>query len=99
MMPDTRPAYWIAHVTITDEEDYSRYRELAACAVHTHGGRFLARGGRYTQLEGEEHSWHTVGVFPSYSAALSCYRSPMYQKALIFAERSSDRELVVVEGG
>ena len=46
------PALWIAHVTVTDEEAYGRYAKLATVAIADHGGQFIARGGRYVQLEG-----------------------------------------------
>ncbi|MBL4757503.1 MAG: DUF1330 domain-containing protein [Rhizobiales bacterium] len=94
---ETKSAFWIAHVTITDEGIYRKYRKLAAEIVALHGGRFVARGGRYAQMEGADRSWNTVAVFPSFEAALACYNSPNYQAALEIAKRSSERELVIVE--
>ena len=44
------PALWIAHVTVTDEEAYSKYAALATEAIAAHGGKFIARGGRFVQL-------------------------------------------------
>jgi len=93
-----KPAYWIAHVSITDEVNYSKYRALAATAVGNHGGEFVARGGRYRQMEGQDRSWNTVAVFPNFDAAVSCYESDSYQAALEFARDSCERELVIVEG-
>ena len=46
------PALWIGHVTVTDEESYAKYAKLAGPAIAAHGGHFIARGGRYVQLEG-----------------------------------------------
>ena len=46
-------ALWIAHVTVTDEEAYAKYAALATEAIAAHGGRFIARGGRFVQLEGQ----------------------------------------------
>ncbi len=94
---ETKSAFWIAHVTITDEETYSEYRKLAAEIVTSYGGKFVARGGRYAQMEGVERSWNTVAVFPSFDKALACYGSPEYQGAVEIAKRSSERELVIVE--
>ena len=93
-----KPAYWIAHVTITDEVTYSKYRILAADAVCSHGGEFIARGGRYLQMEGQDRSWNTVASFPNFDAAVSCYESVSYQAALEIARLSCVRELVIVEG-
>ena len=38
-------AYWIAHVTVTDDAAYGRYAALATKAIAAHGGEFLVRGG------------------------------------------------------
>jgi uncharacterized protein (DUF1330 family) len=92
------PAYWIAHVTVTDEAAYSRYAKLATEVIAVHGGRFLARGGRYRQLEGREHARNVLAEFPSLEAAEACYNSPAYQEALSHARGASTRDLVIVEG-
>jgi uncharacterized protein (DUF1330 family) len=92
------PAYWIAHVTVTDEVAYGRYAKLATEAIAAHGGRFLARGGRYRQLEGQEHARNVLAEFPSLEAAEACYNSPAYQEALSHARGASTRDLVIVEG-
>lgn len=90
-------ALWIAHVTVTDPEAYGRYAELAGPAIAKHGGRFIARGGRYVQLEGTDRPRNVVAKFPSLEAAEACYRSPEYQAALDHARGASERELVIVE--
>lgn len=91
------PALWIAHVTVTDEEAYGKYAKLAGPAIAAHGGAFLARGGRYVQLEGKERPRNVVARFPSVEAAVACYESPEYQAALDHARGASERELMVVE--
>lgn len=45
-------AYWIAHVDVTDPEQYQQYTQRAPAAFAAFGGRFLARGGRSEALEG-----------------------------------------------
>ena len=91
------PALWIAHVTVTDPESYAKYAELAGPAIAKHGGRFIARGGRYVQLEGQERPRNVVAKFPSVEDAEACYNSPGYQKALDHARDASERELLIVE--
>ncbi|HMB13090.1 MAG TPA: DUF1330 domain-containing protein [Roseovarius sp.] len=91
------PALWIAHVTVTDDEAYGRYAALAGPAIAKHGGAFIARGGRYVQLEGTERVRNVVARFPSLEAAETCYHSPEYQEALDHARGASERELVIVE--
>ncbi|MBY6081213.1 MULTISPECIES: DUF1330 domain-containing protein [Ruegeria] len=91
------PALWIAHVTVTDAEAYGKYAELAGPAISKHGGTFIARAGRYVQLEGKERPRNVVAKFPSVEAAVACYNSAEYQEALSHARGASERELLVVE--
>jgi uncharacterized protein (DUF1330 family) len=90
-------AFWIAHVTVTDPEAYGRYARGATEAIAAHGGRFVARGGRYVQLEGTDRARNVVAIFPSLEAAEECYRSAAYQAALAHAKGAAVRDLVVVE--
>lgn len=90
-------ALWIAHVHVTDPEAYGHYARGATEAIAAHGGVFLARGGRYVQLEGNDRSRNVVARFPSLEAAEACYRSQAYQAALAHAKGAAVRDLVVVE--
>ena len=91
------PALWIAHVTVTDEDAYAKYAKLAGPAIADHGGRFLARGARFVQLEGKERPRNVVARFQSLEDAVACYNSAAYQDALSHAKNASERELMVVE--
>ncbi len=90
-------ALWIAHVKVTDAEAYGRYAALATVAIEAHGGVFLARGGRYVQLEGADRPRNVVARFLSLEAAVECYNSPGYQEALSHAKGAAERDLMVVE--
>ncbi len=90
-------ALWIAHVTVTDEAAYSKYAALATEAIAAHGGEFIARGGRFVQLEGQARPRNVVARFPSVEAAEECYNSDVYQRALNHARDASERELLIVE--
>ena len=90
-------ALWIAHVTVTDEAAYGEYAKRATGAIADHGGVFLARGGKYEQLEGPDRPRNVVARFRSLQAAHDCYHSPAYQEALSFAKGASQRELCIVE--
>lgn len=91
------PALWIGHVTVTNEESYGRYAALAGPVIAAHGGVFIARGGRFVQLEGNERPRNVVARFASIEAAEACYNSPEYQEALSHARGASERDLVIVE--
>ncbi len=90
-------ALWIANVHVTDPEAYGKYAALATEAIAQHGGVFLARAGRYVQLEGRDRARNVVARFPSVEDAVACYNSPRYREALAFAKDAADRDLVVVE--
>lgn len=96
-MSETKGALWIAHVKVLDAERYGKYAVLAGPAIAKHGGVFLARGGRYVQLEGTDRPRNVVARFPSLEAAVACYHSPEYQDALSHARGASERDLMVVE--
>lgn len=91
------PALWIAHVTVTDDDAYGKYAKLAGPAIADHGGKFLARGARFVQLEGKERPRNVVARFPSLEEAVACYNSAAYQEALAHAKDASERELMVIE--
>lgn len=90
-------ALWIAHVTVTDEEAYKKYAAGATTAIAEHGGTFIARGGRFVQLEGKESPRNVVARFPDVETAERCYHSDAYQAALQHAKGASERELMIVE--
>ena len=90
-------AYWIAHVHVTDEAAYGEYAKRATNAIADHGGKFLARGGKYEILEGTDRARHVVALFDSMQAAHDCYYSDAYQEALSYAKGASERDLMIVE--
>lgn len=91
------PALWIANVNVTDEERYKKYVAVASVVLPAHGGEFIARGGRYVQLEGQDHARNVIARFPSMEAAMGAYNDSRYQAALEDALPASDRQIVVVE--
>ena len=67
-------------------------------SAHRHGGRFLVRGGKHEVVEGTVRSRSVVIEFPSYAAALACYRSPGYQAAAAHRKGRAEFDLIVAEG-
>ena len=102
--PDSGPpaaplkGYWIGHLDVTEPEGYKRYQAAYHEPFRKFGARFLVRGGRYQVREGRARSRTVVLEFPSYEAALGCYRSPEYQAALALREGKADIDLVIIEG-
>ncbi|MGO9774231.1 MAG: DUF1330 domain-containing protein, partial [Roseiarcus sp.] len=88
--------YVIARVDVTDPEAYARYAAAATKAIADHGGRALARGGRYEALEGTARARNVVLEFDSYDAARSYFYSEQYQAARALREGAAQIELVLV---
>lgn len=90
--------YWIAHVTVTDPEQYKQYASSTAQAFQKYGANILARGGAFRQLEGDGHARNVVIEFPSLQAAIDCYNSPEYQAAKAKRKDAGIAQIVLVEG-
>ncbi len=54
--------------------------------------------GTFEAMEGTNRSRNVVIEFPSYQAALECYRSAEYQDALKLRLPAADGDLIIIEG-
>ncbi|MCS6779776.1 MAG: DUF1330 domain-containing protein [Geminicoccaceae bacterium] len=90
--------YWVAFAEVHDPEGYEAYRRANAAAFAKYGARFLVRGGPFEAPEGSPRSRVVVIEFPSWEAALACYRSPEYQAAAALRQGRSTLDLVIVQG-
>lgn len=95
------PAYWVARSRIVDPVAYKRYTDRVPAILAAHGGKVLARGGRYEILEGPEDFQRFVVIeFPSLEQAKACHASPEYQEASALRKDGAGVvELVIVDGG
>jgi uncharacterized protein (DUF1330 family) len=90
--------YWIVRVDIADDEKYKAYIAANAEPLHKYGARFLVRGGQFENPEGTSRRRNAVIEFPTYRAALDCWKSPGYQKAIALRRDVSTIDLIVIEG-
>ena len=90
--------YWVVRVDVADQEKYKAYIAANAAPLKQYGARFLVRAGRYETPEGASRSRNAVIEFPSYQAALDCWKSPEYQRAIGFRKDVSTIDLIVIEG-
>ena len=90
--------YWIVRVDIADPEQYKKYIAANAAPLRKHGARFLVRAGTYEAVEGTSRARNAVIEFPTYQAALDCWRSPEYQEAIKLRTPVSTADLVIIEG-
>jgi uncharacterized protein (DUF1330 family) len=93
------PAYVVVDIVPTDADRAARYRELSGPSVERHGGRFLARGGGLTVLEGNWEPARIVIIeFPSSDAAQVWFDSEDYRQARAVREGAGTWRMVVVDG-
>jgi uncharacterized protein (DUF1330 family) len=97
-LPGTRKGYWIGHVDVKDPEGYKAYTTANQRPFGNFGARFLVRGGNAEVVEGHVRARHVVIEFPSYEAAVACYRSPEYQAVKKLRDGNSEIDLFIVEG-
>ena len=90
--------YWIVRVDITDQERYKSYMAANTAPFSKHGARFLVRSGRFENPEGTSRTRNVVLEFPTYEAALACWRSREYQAAIKLRQPVSTFDLVIIEG-
>lgn len=90
--------YWIVRVDISDMDQYKAYVAANAAPLKEHGARFLVRSGRFESVEGVSRARNVVIEFPSYDAALACYKSAGYQHAISLRKDVAVADIIVIEG-
>ena len=92
-------AFVIAAETVKDETMFADYRAAVPATLEPFGGKFIARGGALTSLEGEwPHPRLVIIEFPSRAAAEGWYRSADYQKIISLRLKSSVGNLIIADG-
>ena len=92
-------AYVIALETIHDQAMFAEYAKGVPATLAPFEGRFVARGGKSTSLEGQwEHARTVIIEFPSRDAAEGWYKSAAYQKIIGLRHQSSKGNLVILDG-
>ena len=84
--------------SISNEEKLKEYAVKARAAVEKYKGRFLIRGGKSINNEGEKSPRTVVIEFPSYDEANSFYNSKEYQDAHAILKGNAIRQFQIVEG-
>jgi uncharacterized protein (DUF1330 family) len=95
------PAYWVARARIDDPVEYKKYTDQVPGIIAKHGGKVLARGGRYQIMEGPEDFHRFVVIeFPTFEAGVNCFQSPEYVAAAAHRRGGAGIvENVIVDGG
>jgi uncharacterized protein (DUF1330 family) len=94
-------AYWLSRCIIHDPVEYKKYTDRVPAIIQKHGGKVLARGGRYQVNEGpDSFKRYVVIEFPTLEAGVNCFQSPEYVEAAAFRRGGAGVvENVIVESG
>ena len=84
--------------SIDNEEKLKEYAAKARAAVEKYKGKFLIRGGKSINNEGEKSPRTVVIEFPSYDEANSFYNSKEYHDAHSILKGYAVRQHQTVEG-
>jgi uncharacterized protein (DUF1330 family) len=92
-------AYIIVDIDIHDAAGLEAYRKQVPATVTKYGGRFIVRGGKFEQLEGEWQPKRLVLLeFPSVEQAGRWYDSEEYRPLKAMRLKASNSNLILVEG-
>ena len=93
------PVYLIAEVKITHDTWVPSYAASVHDLVHKHGGKYLARSGNVTTLEGRPHDTSLIALleFPSAEAAKAFAGDPAYAPFAAARRRGSDSCLRLID--
>lgn len=93
------PAYVIYQGTVTDPDQYEKYKPLSGASIHDAGGRLIVRGGEFEVLEGETPPPRTVVIeFPTRQTALDWYHGAAYAAAREVRKGAAVANMYVVDG-
>lgn len=91
--------YWIAvYRSIKNPAALQDYAKLAAPAIQSHGGRFLARGNPTKVYEAGINERTVIIEFDSVQQAIAAHDSAAYQEALKALGNAAERDLRMIEG-
>ncbi len=92
-------AYIILDIEVTDPTRYAEYREQAAPTVAQYGGKYIVRGGKAENLEGDWSPARIVVLqFDSVEQARKWLNSPEYRPAMELRHQTSVTRSIIVEG-
>ena len=94
-----KKGYIIVRISIRDSNLFQKYPPLSSEAIKKYGGKYVIRGGKTEILEGE---WPidrtTVVEFESFEKAKKCYESIEYSEAMKVRQKSTNSDLILIEG-
>jgi uncharacterized protein (DUF1330 family) len=93
------PGYIIVDVQVTDPEAYERYKAAVPATLAAYGGKFVVRGGRAENLEGDWQPNRIVVLeFDSVARAKAWWDSQEYAAPKRLRQSASVTRMILVEG-
>ena len=82
-----------------DQAPFEEYRKQVIATFTPYGGKFLARGGEVSVLEGEwPYDRSVILEFPSRAAAETWYQSAAYQRIIPLRLKCMTSNFVIIDG-
>ena len=92
-------AYVVIEIVVKNPEGYEEYKRLAPPTIAAYGGKYLARGGKAENLEGDWQPNRIVILeFESVEKARQWLDSEEYQEAKALRHKYATSNAIVVEG-
>ena len=92
-------AYVVIEIIIKNPEGYKEYKRLAPPTIAAYGGKYLARGGKAENLEGDWQPNRIVILqFESFEKAKQWLYSEEYREAKALRHKYATSNTIVVEG-
>jgi len=92
-------AYIVLNIDVTDPARYPEYAKVAGATVEQYGGRYLARGGTATTLEGSIQPKRVVILeFPSYERAKAWWDCEEYRGPKAIRQSAATSDTILVDG-
>jgi uncharacterized protein (DUF1330 family) len=92
-------AYVLANVEVLDAAGFAPYREAVPATIAKYGGRYLARGGATTSVEGGAAPKRVVLLeFPDAATARAWLDSPEYEPLIEIRQRTAKTDIWLIDG-
>jgi len=92
-------AFVIVEIEVNNPEGYEEYKKLAPQPIAEYGGKYIARGGRSENLEGDWQPNRIVILeFESVEKAKKWLDSEEYREAKKLRHKYATSNMIVVEG-
>lgn len=92
-------AFVILDIEVTDPTGYEDYKKLAAPSLEPYGGKYIVRGGKTENLEGDWSPSRIVMIqFESMEKGRAWINSPEYSEARALRHKYAVSKAIVVEG-